>query len=388
LSPTTWTNGVNYNGSIAVTGGTPSYTVAYNGNYPIGLAAPVVITNPTTHVSTVSLSGTPAVAGTYTFSLTLTDAVGATSTHSYTLTVNGALMLGAPSTTTANYNSPFTATLAITGGTPSFTKTVTGLPAGWTATLSGTTITITGRPTSQTTIGPVSVTVTDATGATANTSFSITVLAAATTTSLTASPTTAWLVGRAVTLTATVASPAGNPTTAGTVSFYDLASGSPVLLTTVNTTGSVATTSLVLSHGAHQIYAVYNGSTNGSYSPSANSNTISKSVVNTTISSVTASNTKPNQNANVVFSVTVTGYGGGTPAGTVTFIDTTTGATLGTVALNAHGVASLTTAFANYGTHTIVAVFNGQAGPPEWDATGDSNPLAITVKQTVGGRLV
>ncbi len=59
----------------------------------------------------------------------------------------------------------------------------------------------------------------------------------------------------------------------------------------------------------------------------------------------------------VIFSATVTGGDGGTPAGSVKFLDG--GMVLGTVALNASGVATFTTSALSIGAHSISAKYNG-----------------------------
>jgi hypothetical protein len=59
--------------------------------------------------------------------------------------------------------------IAISGGTGAFNNlTVSGLPAGLSASLSGTTIDLSGTPTATGTFNNISVSVTDATGATAS----------------------------------------------------------------------------------------------------------------------------------------------------------------------------------------------------------------------------
>jgi CubicO group peptidase (beta-lactamase class C family) len=61
---------------------------------------------------------------------------------------------------------------------------------------------------------------------------------------------------------------------------------------------------------------------------------------------------------NVIFTATVTGSGG-TPTGTVTFLNGT--ASLGTGTLNATGLATLTTSFSTAGTNSITAQYSGDA---------------------------
>ena len=62
----------------------------------------------------------------------------------------------------------YSGTIAIAGGTSAFSNlTATGLPAGISAALSGTTITLSGIPTTTGIFNSISVSVTDAAGATA-----------------------------------------------------------------------------------------------------------------------------------------------------------------------------------------------------------------------------
>jgi hypothetical protein len=91
---------------------------------------------------------------------------------------------------------------------------------------------------------------------------------------------------------------------------------------------------------------------------------------------------------NVTFTATVTGSGG-TPTGTVTFLNGT--ASLGTGTLNAAGVATLTTSFSTAGTDSITAQYSGDATfksstsaplsetivPVGISATVSPNPLTI-----------
>lgn len=120
------------------------------------------------------LSGTPSAAGTYTVTVTVVDSIGVSSSRTYSLTVNGPPSITGPASLPAGQATrayPAT-TITTSGGTPPFTWSATGLPAGLSITSAGT---ITGTPTAPTTNGPVNVTVTarDASGVTATRAYSL-----------------------------------------------------------------------------------------------------------------------------------------------------------------------------------------------------------------------
>jgi Putative Ig domain len=163
--------GVAYSQALQVTGGSAPYTWALlTGTLPTGLslsAAGVI-------------SGTPTVAGTYTFTVKATDA-GSNIGNSGTLSI---LVPGMAVTTTslpaASVGVAYTTTLTETGGTGPFTWSVPagGLPAGITlapstGVLSGTT----GAPPGP---YPVTVVVTDSLSGTAQAALTLTVSAGAT----------------------------------------------------------------------------------------------------------------------------------------------------------------------------------------------------------------
>ncbi len=180
----------------------------------------------------------------------------------------------------------------------------------------------------------------------------------ATTTTLTASANPVF-VNQAVTLTATVSAVSGTTAPNGTVTFLD---GAATLGTgTLNASG-VAT--LVVpagsfAAGTHSITAAYAGvasvflgSTSAPVSLAVNQ------IATTTV--LTASANPIASNQAVALTATVSA-GGPIPAGPVTFVDGTT--QLGTVTLNASGVATLTVPANtfNVATHPITAVYAGNA---------------------------
>ena len=108
--------------------------------------------------------------------LTATDTVSSSVTGSAPTVINAAPTLGALSSTQTAPDASYTATIPINNGTSPFTLTtpIEGLPPGVSPSLSGSTITLTGTPT---TAGTYTFTVmaTDAAGAVATNSYTITV---------------------------------------------------------------------------------------------------------------------------------------------------------------------------------------------------------------------
>jgi hypothetical protein len=161
---------------------------------------------------------------------------------------------------------------------------------------------------------------------------------------------------QAVTFTATVTQTGGPGTPTGTVTFKDGAT----TLNTVNLVGGVAAlTTSTLTPGSHSLTATYNGNaiftgSNGSFTQSVG-----------TIGTSTALASTPNPSfagQTVTFTATVTKSGGsGTPTGTGTVTFKDGGGTLGTGTLNGAGVASFATSALAVGSHSISAVYGGDA---------------------------
>ena len=149
----------------AAAGGTGPYNYAATG-LPPGLSF---------NTTTREITGIPTQKGNYTIPVTVTDANGNTITANYTLKVVDPLVLPpatlADGTTNAVY--PTQTIPAATGGTLPYTYAATGLPSG--LSFNPATREITGTP-SQSGTFPVPVTVTDAEGRTATTTYSINVV--------------------------------------------------------------------------------------------------------------------------------------------------------------------------------------------------------------------
>ena len=158
--------------------------------------------------------------------------------------------------------------------------------------------------------------------------------------------------GQAVLLTATV-----TPSVAtGTITFAD---GSKTLGTATLSGGAASLSVSSLAVGSHSITAVYGGDINDAGSTSnAISQTVNKA--NTTVTLTSSPNPSKSGKA-VTFTATVaTGTpGAANPTGTVTFKDSTTNKTLGTIAVNSSGQATYSTSSLSVTTHSITAVYNG-----------------------------
>jgi hypothetical protein len=177
---------------------------------------------------------------------------------------------------------------------------------------------------------------------------------AASATATLASATPSSTFGQAITLTCAVSSTVGTPT--GSVTIWDLSTNPASALSTVTLAGGVASyLTAALPVGSHSLACQYAGDGNFAGATSA---ALTQTVISiATTTTVTASANPVLDDKPVTFTATVTGTGG-TPTGTVTFLD---GAkTLGTATLSL-GKASLVLKSLNEGLHGITAVYGGSA---------------------------
>ena len=158
--------GTPYTQTITATGGTGTYTFSVTaGALPAGLSL-----NP----STGAITGTPTTAATGSFTITATDGNGATGSRSYTFTVNAGIAVNPAALPAATVGAPYSQGVTATGGTGTYTYSVTAgsLPAG--LTLNASTGVISGTPTGAATSN-FTVTATDGNGATGSRAFSFVV---------------------------------------------------------------------------------------------------------------------------------------------------------------------------------------------------------------------
>ncbi len=179
ITPATLPNaaaGTAYSQTLTATGGQSPYGWAVtSGSLPVGL---------TLGATTGVISGTPALAGSATFTVTVTDSTRITGTAAFTLVVSGPVTITTTSLPDGTIGTAYSQTLAATGETTPYTWAVTTgtLPAG--LTLAASTGIISGTPTAAAT-SSFTVTVTDAGHTTAHQALSI-----ATAIALTVTPTT------------------------------------------------------------------------------------------------------------------------------------------------------------------------------------------------------
>ncbi len=162
--------------------------------------------------------------------------------------------------------------------------------------------------------------------------------------------------GQLLTFTAIVKAAApGNGTPTGTVTFMD---GSTSLDTATLSSGKATFATNLLGSGSHIITVVYNGDGNFVTSTSA---PLNQTVTQASTTTKVASSLNPSvYGEDVTFTATVKANapGGGTPTGTVSFMDGS--AVLETGPLSG-GVATFSTSTLSVGVHSITAVYSGDA---------------------------
>jgi hypothetical protein len=208
-----------------------------------------------------------------------------------------------------------------------------------------------------------------------------------TTTSVTSAPNPS-AFGQSVTFTVTVATGAGTGALTGTVSIADTYNGvtttlAPALALNASGVATFATTTLGV--GVHSIVATYSGDT-AHFSSTSTDNGVApliQTVNETTKTTLTSSANPSTLGQNVTFTATVaiSGGGGVTPDGTVTFMD---GATvLSTVALSG-GTATYATSTLTLGVHPITAVYSGDSSIEVLGSTSAVLDQDVQATSTIG----
>jgi hypothetical protein len=137
---------------VVATGGTPPYTWSISSGSPPGLNF---------DPGSLTLSGTPTQAGTFTMTFQVKDSAGLSASRQLSVTI-GAPPLSIVTTSQlpdAAFNAPYIATISAQGGVPPYTWTANGLPAG--LTIDPNSGVISGTPTAAGSNLAVAVTVTD-----------------------------------------------------------------------------------------------------------------------------------------------------------------------------------------------------------------------------------
>jgi hypothetical protein len=168
--------------------------------------------------------------------------------------------------------------------------------------------------------------------------------------------------GQSVTFTVTVVTGAGTGNLTGTVSITDTFGGNTTPLATglaVNASGVATFSTSTLAVGLHSVVATYNGDAMHFTSTSAPALIQTVLEGTATVLTTTANPSAVGQNVTFTATVTISGGGGVTPDGTVSFMDGTT--VLSTQTINAGGVAMFATSTLTAGVHQITAVYNGDA---------------------------
>ena len=216
--------GTAYNRTISATGGTGAKTFTVSaGALPAGLSL---------NAATGVISGTPASAGSNSFTIRATDSIGAIGTRAYTVTINAAILLSPTTLPNGTSGTPYSRTITATGGTGTFTYSVSAGSLGGGLTLNASTGVISGTPT---TVGARSFTIraTDGNGTFGTQAYGITINAA-----ITVSPATLanGTVGTAYSRTVSAAGGSGSYT-------YSVSAGAlPAGLTLNASTGVISGT--------------------------------------------------------------------------------------------------------------------------------------------------
>ncbi len=188
--PATGTVGTAYMGTITATGGVAPYSWSVT-NLPAGVAAPVQ------NMAALTLSGTPTTAATYAFNAKVTDSANNVANYplhivissSTTITISGSL----PATGTVG--TAYSGTITASGGTGSYTWSLTNIPPGLSAPVQNqAALTLSGTPSTAGTYA-FNALVTDTANNTANYTLQI-VISGGTTSTACATPTSGALPTR------------------------------------------------------------------------------------------------------------------------------------------------------------------------------------------------
>ncbi len=358
---------------IVTTTGYPIPAITETGALPSGMALVDV------HDGTATLGGIPDPGsnGTYPITIKAANGILPDATQSFTLIVQKdtpTLQLSPAPASPSTFGQSVTFTLAVssTNGTPTGTVQfkLDGSDLGTPVTLSSGSAELS---TAALAVGTHSITAVysgDASfsGATSD-PLSYTVVKATPTLQLSAAPPSPSTYGQSVTFTLAVSSKAGTPT--GTVQFKQGSTnlGAPVALSG----GSAALSTAALAAGPYSITAVYSGDANFEGATSAALDYTVNAAATTTALTLAVGSGPLGLPLTFTATVAVVSPGAGTPTGSVEFKDGST--VLGTVPLNAGGVAQLATSSLAPGSHSITATYT----PSDSNFLASSKTLSVAV---------
>lgn len=183
------------------------------------------------------------------------------------------------------------------------------------------------------------------------------------------------VVNSNVTLTLVATDTAGSGTPTGTVTFYD--GGTALASMPLNGSGIAQFSTQSLTIGTHDLSAQYSGDAGN---VRGSSNTVAEQITPANTVTVLASNSSdPMIGSPLTLVATVVSNNGPSPTGTVQFVDGSgAGPLIGVATLTANGTATTTVDTLLPGSHSIVAVYVGDAN----DAGSRSAALGETVRAT------
>ncbi|MGO9228193.1 MAG: Ig-like domain repeat protein [Bryobacteraceae bacterium] len=341
---------VTFTAVVSGAGGTPTGTVTFkDGTTTLG--APSLVSGTATFTTSSLTFGSHSITANYGGDSNFASSASAALIQAVGVSASQTTLISSANPSAVGQAVTFTAVVSGAGGTPTGTVTFKdGTTTLGTPSLVSGTATFT---TSSLTLGSHSITANyggDSTFASSTSAALTQAVGVTTTTTTVSSSANPSAAGQTVTFTASVTSSGGTPT--GTVTFLD----GTTTLATVNLGSGVATyTTSALSVGNHSITASYSGS--GTYAAST-STILTQSVGVTATTTTLSSSANPSAIGQAVIFTAVVSGSGGTPTGTVTFLDGST--PLATVALFS-GVATATSSSLALGGHAITARYSGSA---------------------------
>jgi sugar lactone lactonase YvrE len=367
---------VNAGGTFAMTAALSNNGVAPTGTLTLHNGGTTIATLSVTADGTFSFPNLSLGVGTYqltaVYSGDANNAVATSAAITVVIQLNPTTTSLSSSANQVTLGQSVTFTATVSGGTPRPTGTIEFLDG--TTVLGSSTVNASGTATlvvSTLTFGAQSITATyegDADHAVSTSSAVSEKVVQAATASLSSSVNPS-IFGANVAFTVRIAG-VGSLIPTGTVNFSD---GASTLGTaTLDATGTASLQTAELAVGSHSISVSYNGDSNYSVASAGLVQTVQSAITQTAL----AASANPSiYGTPLTLTATVTGNGGVVGTGSVSFMDG--GTSIGSAALNANGVASLSLSTLVPGTHTIVASYVGgsNANP------SSSTPVMIAVKQ-------